>query len=156
MRRDDQIAREDLRRLNFPEPGAIRRALDPALRGNAFDGVPRRQSGHGGSVRGRGIDAALDQIHRHERPRGIVDCHQIGSAGNFFQAAAGRLLPRRAAYLQNPWALFQRRIAAQHRLTSIEIGGAHHQNHAFDPRRRKHPVEGAQDQRTPGHFEIAL
>jgi hypothetical protein len=42
-----------------------------------------------------------------------VDNHDLGARADFFQAALHRLLPRRAADLQEPTAILQRWIRAQ-------------------------------------------
>ena len=98
MGREQRREGESLRRLHQPQRVAIERLVDQTLRIDALDGVGHRQSGdrRPGALGGR--DRARDQLTGSERPRRVVDKHDIRrTRAQRFQAGTHRGLPGGAA-----------------------------------------------------------
>ena len=85
LREVDRLARQ---RLGDDRPPAV---ADPLHR------VGDRNRDDRGTVRRGRVDRSRDQIRRHERPRGVVDEHDVGRAVHASKRVGDGVLPPRAA-----------------------------------------------------------
>ena len=98
MRIENDIVAKRLRRLRDAQPGALRRGLDMSAVADQLDGVGDGNRGHRRTGQARGIDCARNHRRGDERPRGVVDQHDVRRlACERFQSGADRRLAGCAA-----------------------------------------------------------